>query len=380
MRNTAVHGELGAKDKNYMTENRIICNGFVVVQDAIYFSAFNSNGLYKWSKNKAAPQFISYFPDENLTQNHLHAATYLLGDKIYFAPAAAKNIAIYDLKDKSIKNINVEDYAMGTSKYYNMCSYKNKLYMIPSRAEYIIEVDTYTDSIVFHNEWVTKVNIALNQDMPAMKYGAFIRKEKLYIPYLRDNCIFEIELKNFIVNTIKIGDFANGFIDAYYDKIGDRVWLLQSGVCSVICYSFASGKAKKFEVKKNNAGFSYPYIKMIQLRDELVLIPYQDSVFMSLNMKTKEIKTLHYLDNNKPKNSWGYYYSGVKISEDYFIALSTGDLMWDIYDFKGNLVNEIECTDEKMCMRNALVTNRIVHENLNSNLKQFLQCIGEVGK
>lgn len=360
-----------------MTENRIICNGFVVVEDTVYFSAFNSNGLYKWSKNDDAPQFISYFPNEKLTQKYLHAAAYLLGDKIYFAPAAAGNIAIYDLKNKSIKSINVEGYATGTSKYYDICSNENKVYMIPSRAEYIIEIDTHTDSIVLHNEWISKINLSLNKDMPLIKYGSFVRKEKLYIPYIRDNCMLEIELKTFTIETIKIGDFTSGFTDAYYDKNSDRVWLLRNGVCSVISYSFVSDEAKEFKLKKNDGDFSYPYIKMIQLRDELVLIPYQERVFMSLNMKTEEIKTLHCLDGNKLKNSWGYYYSSVKISDDSFIALSTEDLMWDLYDFKGNLVNEIECVDEKKFMRRVLATNRIIYENQTSNLKQFLQYIRE---
>lgn len=357
--------------------DRIACEDFVIYENKMYFSSLNCNAFYRCNLDGSSVEYIMSFPNEKIDIRHLHGAMYTKKGKIYFAPMNGKCVAIYDVIKDEITSIDVTDKVRtDNSKYFSICSYKNKLYMIPSRTYWIIEVDTNSDEISFHNEWMRNIDFFENQEIPAIKNGAFLRKEKLYLPFSRKSILVEIELENFTSTPIQIGTDNNGFTDAFFDENEDVVWLLKYGESSIVRYSFSTQEETVFHLKESDKAIKCPYIKMIEMGNKLIVIPYQESDFICLDMQLGEVSCLKHLDQDIQENEWGaYYYTAKKIADNKFLAVGAGDYMWEEYGKQCDLLTSYSIEDDDMVARILTSENIILKETAQLGLPFFLKCI-----
>lgn len=355
---------------NIKSGKRIIGQDFVKIDDEIFFSSANCNGLYKWKIGEDTPTFLFGFSDKGVQDTHLHGNCILVNGKIYFAPANANAVVTYDVARNVLKNIKTDFFPSRYSKYYDICAYGDRVFIIPNRCEGILDIDTNTDEVAYHDEWTKGLELKKDSKLPLIKQGAFIRNGKLFIPLTRYNSIVEIDIDTYNSKVIPVGTIEAGFTDAYYDELKDEVWLLHNGVPVIEKYSISDERCKTIRLK-NDSGNEYPYIQMLKVGDSILLIPYQDREFIKVNIKDDSFRITKVLQENIKRNQWkAYYYSASKMSDNEFVALSAGEEIWEVYDDECNLLNQYACVDETFVQR--VGNEGVIRESKRMTLEDFL--------
>lgn len=358
--------------------NRVTAHDFAVIGNKVYYSSLNSNALYCYDINTGKNEFQCFFPEENLDIRHLHSAVAQANHKLYFAPMNGKCISIYDTVSQNIKAVNITCKVGNiSSKYYGICTYKNMIYMIPSRAEYIVKINSDTDEITFHNEWLKDIDFHKREYMPAVKNGAFIHNEKLYMPYLRKNLLITVALTGFSTNVVKIGDGSTGFTDAIFDcDCEKKLWLLVNGNYKLMEYSLDSKEYKEIYLCDSEKKCDYPFIKMLNFGKKIIFVPYQADEFIIFDKSSKKTDIIRRLNDNGTNNEWGvHYYSAKKISDFEFIAMRAGDYNIEKININGEITGSYVMNSSNIANKAILAKNNFIKENTRIGLKEFIDFI-----
>lgn len=360
--------------RNDLFKNRVACQDFIVYNDKIYFSCLNCNALYKCDLNGDNLRFISFFPNEKIDIRNLHGALAELNGKIFFAPLMGKCVAIYNIETNEMVSVDISNIVGDcSSKYFDVCINRNKVYMIPARSEYILEIDSVTDKITFHNEWMKNINFYDIISTPAIRNGTFILNDKMYIPFSRKNILIEIELDSFSEKIIPIGDDNVGFVDAIYDKYKNEVYLLKNGQCQIVRYSFNNCEINIIQFDSNSK-YKNPYINMIKIEKNIFIIPYNENYFFKINIDTDEVKKFNYTDFDRENNEWeACYYTAKKIGGEEFLAIKAGDYYWELYDKNCTLKSRYYLKDDNMIIRTMMAIKELIRENDVITLNDFIQ-------
>ena len=299
------------------------------INDYVYYSNLNFNGLYKYDLKTNKNTFIGFFPGEAKSTRHLHGAVKLIKGKLYFAPMSGNCIAVYDIENGSFDSYNIRDFCTTKyTKFYDILEFEGSVYFIPSRSESIVKMNCKTNELNIYNNWDKYINRNLDKKSPVIKNGSFIYNNELYLPCCRDNFIIVIDLSTFIVRRIKIENVKNGFCDAFFNTNNKEITLLVNGEASIVKYNLDSGKSKVFKYPLlNSNNIDFPYQKMINLNERIFIPAYQqeyslvfdvnDCVFYKVNLEN--IYCVY-------EREWNaFHYNVYKHTDDDIWIMDTGD-------------------------------------------------------
>lgn len=102
-----------------------------VVDNYIYASMSFFNGLIKINMNTYEADYISKFPNEKMIIPVLHRFSYLYKRNIFFIPCDADNVAVFNVDDVTITNIEISQYTKKTEKQMNYFVVDNMLWLVP---------------------------------------------------------------------------------------------------------------------------------------------------------------------------------------------------------------------------------------------------------
>lgn len=348
---------------------------FVVYKDQIYFSAISCNGLYRCNLDGSGQTFLTYFPNRGHNDKHLHGAIGVVGDKMYFAPAADDCINIYSVGTNEMRSICLENVGTENSKYFDVCVDGSRIYFIPSRANCLIEIDSKTDEVTYHYDCMRGIQNKDNR-YPIAKYGSFIREGELYIPLSGDNVLLKINFELNITEKIVVGSNINGFTDSYYDCEADVVWLLECGNSRLFKYSFLSRELVCFPLIEEDDEAINPYIKMVQIDNKLYFIPFNNNKLIVFNMETYEIICSYSCEEDRNINEWNaYYYSAYKIDDNHFVAMCINDKSWHFFDKKGEIATRILFLDKAQKLRKSKEKTVFINESEEVGIDCFIQFV-----
>lgn len=80
----------------------------VIVDGYAYCSCEKYNGLYKLDVRTGKTEFIGFFPGESINKESLYRDSFIWGEKIFFVPENAKQIAYYDMQKKDIEQYRIK--------------------------------------------------------------------------------------------------------------------------------------------------------------------------------------------------------------------------------------------------------------------------------
>ena len=362
--------------------NRLSFHSCEVIDNNIYFSSLNSNGLYKMDINKKEPEFIGFFPNEELDGKHLHGAVKYCDGKLYFAPFSGNCISIYDLEKKQFESIEISNCENCMySKYYGIQIYKRKIILIPSRMKMITIYDIDTKKIEYHDEWTNGIDLLTNGDIPYFKNGSFIVDEVLFIPYNRSAALIGMNLENYKIQTIYIKECNHGFVDGFFSPFDKSVFLLSNDKSAVCKLKIDTHEFFEYEyINDNIVDVLYPHIKMIDTKKYIMILAYQAPYNLVFDKKTHSFFKKNVYDDELNNKEWNaYFYSGQKISDDEIWLMQTGDYMFTSINNSFEVKNKFELIDandtEKIRLRLQIERGNIVKEDVNSELNAWLDMI-----
>lgn len=272
---------------------------FIVVdENKIMFSACNYNGLYQYDWVNSDLQFLGCFKNENLLMKSLHSKTIRYGQWCIFIPYYAREINIYDLKKNIFYSweLPLPKYACHAGgKFQTAEWYNNKLYLIPERYSYILEIDFIQEQMQLYDEWNTEKLMHQLDIERGFGVGCMRRDRFVCLPLAECNIIFEFDLDSKRYSFITVETEYTGF--RTLACIGDLFYVTDSKG-RVVCFSL---NGKNVNVIGEYETQFYQYVVI----EEKYIVYFSNSEDKILAINTKSGEQDIYNIGNCQEN-WNY--------------------------------------------------------------------------
>ena len=263
-----------------MRNKKIIYQNAVTVNQEQWFWSENYNALYKRKLNNGAIHRMSPY-ERSKTAAYTKLVFYK--NKLIALPYAANQIMIYDIQNEEIRysdigiqNMNYDD---NVEKFYGIAVKDNWLFMIGCKTAHVLkfdmEAELAADYVDLHTELMPKENgIGYLRD-------GIVLEEKIIIPGLYENSIFEINITDLEYEKIHIDKNGLGFSTIF--KAQDEVWLFPFDEGEILQWNRQKNTIRRhciehlMALKKGARNF----LSAQQCRDKLWIIPRYGSRILS---------------------------------------------------------------------------------------------------
>ena len=263
------------------------CN-YVVWKDIQWFWSANFNALF--SRNLVSGEVKRWGKDikHNKKGNGTaYSNVVLYHDKIIAIPGRERKILIFDLETESFRYI---DLKMGFTKedqnvFFAYAVSDKRLFMIGNEIPYILDFDMESEKIL------GIVNLGVHiKGRQAYFRDAVLDKDKLIVPLLDENLVFEIDTDTLQWTESKVGDSGDGF--SAVCKSTDSIWLMPRQKGAVLQWNRENGRITAREIEKE--GFRYLPGKNNFHSGHFVgkriwIFPFQGNMVLSLDAETGEL-------------------------------------------------------------------------------------------
>ncbi len=285
---------------------KLSMHSFVTVQENVYFSALNYNGLFKYNKVEETVEMLEEIPEEKRFSRHLYSATILVGNQIYFAPMNAKDIAVYDIENKTISKISLkQEYSSIISKFSRMLRDDCYIYLIPFRYPAIVKINLKNQKVTYLDSWIGKLGIG-KSDIFA-KNGCFLKNENLHIALYEENKVLQINIKTEECELLEIPTKdKQGFVDMLFDE--EYYWFVQRNYTTIIKYHVKSGRVDYIYIDEfEGYQVGVPYIRILEFDNKIFLAAYEGERSVIIDKQTNQVQEITKLNEiYKPifENNW----------------------------------------------------------------------------
>ncbi|MCI9217438.1 hypothetical protein AALA78_00460 [Lachnospiraceae bacterium 42-17] len=205
---------------------------------SIWASAASRNALLKISRSGKVEEFY-IIPNENDSSN-LYSDILTNGNELYLVPRNAKEIAVFNIKDKRFTKIPLCG-PQTKNKFSKGYLYENKVYFVPRMYEKMVILSCEEARLYYNKELVDELKkITGIPDVLAVANGSRLIGESLYIAAPNKPCLLEYNIKTQESIIHKIPGTVSGF--CCIEKVSDKIVLGSVGRCELIIWEPLSGK------------------------------------------------------------------------------------------------------------------------------------------
>lgn len=193
-----------------MNNSNLMFEAIAAINERIaYASSYQANGLFRVDLEKYECTYISLFPKEEISRSRLHSAAILIERKIYFIPSFARNISIYDIDTREIKQISIPYPALervfykGKFKFINATLYEDNLWIFPSIYPGILSLNIKTLEINIIDNWVPEEKFFFRNAL-------CVADDIVYLPDGISNRMLIFNMRSQEAKIIKVGKKNHG--------------------------------------------------------------------------------------------------------------------------------------------------------------------------
>ena len=228
-----------------------------------WFTAFHFNGLFKMDKSEWKPQFVGVFPGEDMAGFRLYSKIIEYEDKLYFTPLRAREIAIYDKKQKAFYKKNFEELEIGYLSaysgwnFYDAQLYKDSIYFFPHQRTAVLQYDLKNEKLKMILAWVSKIIDVHTLLQPRVFYRTVMKERKIYAPISGNNLLECIDLETKRVEIYEIGKKGSTYSDICI--VGTKAYICPFDGEEIIEWDILAKKEKNTFVftEKNNGSIYF---------------------------------------------------------------------------------------------------------------------------
>ncbi len=186
-------------------------NGFVKVNNSIYFPSFCFNGIFKYEFNNHSTSFISYVSDSFYPTPLLGEGT-LYGKHIIYPPMHGKDIVVLNVENSTIKKYEIDDKEIGCHavRFFASIIKDNKAFLIPYMSRSVCVFDLNCNTMKYYS--------VLNEDMEGkggknnpLFWSWHSGNNKIWLTSYNTNIIMSFDMNDFKVDTYELGDKEDRF-------------------------------------------------------------------------------------------------------------------------------------------------------------------------
>lgn len=253
-----------------------------------YASSMDYNGLFEVDMNTGECAYICLF-DEEVDKKRLFTTAFKVGNKIYFVPASAEKISVYEPDANHLYQIEIKFVDKKIYKHYRANEKFNGgvisgryLYIIPCTYPGIIKVDSITDEISYFTDWVGDGDYVFRKS-PYSKDGI------IYIPSTIGNKILRFNLKNNLGEFINLCTSGNGWWSMC--RLKNEYWLAPRNPGPIVCWNENSNCLLEFESFPDGfEGDNFYFSLCFERNDKIYFLPAKSNMGITIDSNTKTLK------------------------------------------------------------------------------------------
>ncbi|MCL1894357.1 MAG: CDP-glycerol glycerophosphotransferase family protein [Holophagaceae bacterium] len=235
------------------TELKFNPTSMYVSDDSIWFSVRHFNALFKMDKNNWELELVGKFPGEDdcvlRFSNSLYYAPVENKGVLYFPPFLAKEIAVYSLSDGTFRKIQFQNHIDGIDTdraFLGAASYKNFVFFTPYRYPAIAQLNTETNEITYHSDWVDKIKHLESESNDAFFLNPLVIDNTIWLASCRGNALLEFNMESCTSLIHEVGQKGCRYSGICFD--GANFWLSprHNTHTPLIKYNPHSGFCKEF--------------------------------------------------------------------------------------------------------------------------------------
>lgn len=225
---------------------------------------------------------------KNINRTMQYGPIIMRGGKIIMGPGNADEILIYDMNSKKISSIMLEDVdnLRRKPRFKSVVAYKEEIYFIPGGYPAVVKLDTESLEVDYYRAWVEAAN--QYRDSPSSlisNSNAVIVDHYCFIQLYKTDVLIKLCLDSGKYEFIRMDRKEYEILSMEYD--GENLWMAGFGQ-KIFRYRCSDGTFQEFgPLHQIGAGIGTVTI----YRDELILIPINDTRIYILDKETLELKS-----------------------------------------------------------------------------------------
>ncbi len=305
-----------------------------------YAASSEYNALFKVFLSSGDTEYLQMFPDEKPNGVRLFTMAVSYGGKIYFVPASANHIAVYEPDKNNLYNLQIEAIDRGKDPYYKINAKFNGgmvigkyIYMTPCTYPGFIRINSDNDTIEYYSDWVGDGNYVFRK-VPLLD------ENMIYLPSTINNRILKIDTNTCNGQLFSIGATKGGWWSMC--KQCDNYWFAPQIPGPIVRWDTKKNTFKEFDNYPDGFdGRDFYFTKIFQHGNQIVLIPAKANMGIILNVETGDMTPLFLTKYNKEsvtricfEMDKCVYLSVSKGSEVQYVKLNIKDLSMESFAFR----------------------------------------------
>jgi len=170
---------------------RLVATDIKEIDNKLLFSQAIWNGLYIIDKQTKEILYNTVFEGEDFTSVMLYYSFQIIGTKAVFTPHSASCIAIFDIEDKILSYVKIENAKKGyhekyrdSGKFAQSFHYGSFVYMLGYSYPAILKLNIHTLEVTYISSWIDSVNNYIEEGdiWGYFSNGYVIQNDKALIP------------------------------------------------------------------------------------------------------------------------------------------------------------------------------------------------------
>lgn len=226
-----------------------------VVNNKLYSCAHDANRLYCLDIDKGAINSLEAVPCDYPYLIDPYKKMLRINDNLWMIPNYAKDIAIINTSDNSVRKVNLpEENRTKSSKFFEAFEYDGKIYMFPALADRILIYDIASNQFESDGSSIKKI-IDSNWFLgPFIFVGKGCRKDHfVYLPIYKTNAIMEYDMIKRTSALFRVTENSHSVNGIEYD--GKQFWIVTDN--NIIIWDKASSKVTEYSEKPSDYVYDY---------------------------------------------------------------------------------------------------------------------------
>lgn len=232
---------------------RPLCSAFECMYDDgsfIWFPAYNFNALFKMDKSTWKAEYMGSFPSEARNGLRLYHSVAACGDKLFFAPESAEEIAEYDISNHNFKKITFDlnpvkervAYNPG-DKFCSAVSYRHWIFFIPASYPAIVRYDCITGKLDYFKDWIEPLNRLIIDPHEIYFNQACVSGSCIVMASYNANAAVKFDMDNCTSRVYKVGEYC--YCGICFD--GENFWMPPRHQGPVVKWNAETGTCKEYD-------------------------------------------------------------------------------------------------------------------------------------
>ena len=272
-------------------------------EDKIYFIAEGHNAFCSLNRKSREICTLCHFNDYSFN-DWLYSSFIFVGEKVYFVPANARSICIYNLVDGKKKSISFES-PMEWGNFIAAVHYDKYVFFIPFRYPAILRYDTETEEICYFRDCVEVIRPRSEDIHDELLCGPIVRGTKMLIPVRRSNQVLEFDMVDGSYRAFEVGPSDADCIGIVAES-ENVYWLVPWRTAKIRCWNYVTGECEvvdeypegyNCEADWFNGMDCVRFAVFCPQEGGLWLLPAYGNMILRLNYETKKLEKV---DMNLP--------------------------------------------------------------------------------